>query len=52
MILFTDRLASFTALWQQAQRLNPDLGADWFDDLESDRAIARLEWDPRPRLIL
>jgi len=38
---YADNLASFTALWQQAQRLNPDLGADWLDDLESDRAIAR-----------
>jgi hypothetical protein len=39
---YADSLARFTALWQQAQRLNPDLGADWLDDLEPDLALARV----------
>jgi hypothetical protein len=39
---YADGLALFTALWRQARRLNPDLGIDWLDDLESDLAIARV----------
>jgi hypothetical protein len=34
-------LEIFTALWVEAQYLNPDLGADWLDDLEPALAIAR-----------
>jgi hypothetical protein len=34
-------LEIFTALWVEARHLNPDLGADWLDDLEPALAIAR-----------
>ncbi len=34
-------LEIFTALWIEAQHLNPDVGADWRDDLEPALAIAR-----------
>jgi hypothetical protein len=34
-------LEIFTALWIEAQQLNPDIGADWHDDLEPALAIAR-----------
>ena len=34
-------LEIFTALWIEAQQLNPDIGADWRDDLEPALAIAR-----------
>jgi len=34
-------LEIFTALWIEAQQLNPDIGADWCDDLEPALAIAR-----------
>ena len=34
-------LEIFTALWIEARHLNPDLGADWRDDLEPALAIAR-----------
>jgi hypothetical protein len=34
-------LGLFTALWIEAQHLNPDIGTDWQDDLEPTLAIAR-----------
>lgn len=34
-------LRRFAALWAEALLLNPDIGADWRDDLESDLAVAR-----------
>jgi hypothetical protein len=34
-------LEIFAALWAEARALNPELGADWLDDLAADRAVAR-----------
>ena len=38
---FDAALRRFAALWTHARHLNPELGADWEDDLEADRAVAR-----------
>lgn len=38
---YPEALRRFTALWAEALLLNPDIGADWRDDLESDLAVAR-----------
>ncbi|MGQ0702310.1 MAG: hypothetical protein ACT4PM_04165 [Gemmatimonadales bacterium] len=38
---FDRALQRFAALWVHAQTLNPELGADWAEDLAADRAIAR-----------
>ncbi|MFN2399796.1 MAG: hypothetical protein ABR543_14345 [Gemmatimonadaceae bacterium] len=34
-------LQRFAAMWAEARALNPDIGADWLEDLESDFAVAR-----------
>jgi hypothetical protein len=31
----------FLALWSEARLLNPELGADWLDDVQCDIAVAR-----------
>jgi hypothetical protein len=31
----------FLALWSEARHLNPDVGADWLDDVQCDVAVAR-----------
>lgn len=38
---YPDALRRFTALWAEALLLNPEIGADWLEDLESDLAVAR-----------
>ena len=38
---YEQALAVFATLWAQARALNPDLGADWREDLLPDLAIAR-----------
>ena len=38
---FEAALRRFAALWTHARHLNPELGADWEDDLEADCAVAR-----------
>ncbi|HEX9755971.1 MAG TPA: hypothetical protein VGA42_09710 [Gemmatimonadales bacterium] len=38
---FEAALRRFAALWNHARLVNPELGADWADDLAADRAIAR-----------
>lgn len=38
---YSEALAVFDALWEQARRLNPDLGTDWVSDIEPDIAVAR-----------
>ena len=38
---YEEALARFAALWAEACALNPELGADWREDLESDLAVAR-----------
>jgi len=44
-----ERAADIVAgLWQEALLLNPDLGADWLDDVQCDIAIART-LNARPR---
>ncbi len=38
---YAGALEIFTALWIEAQHLNPDIGADWREDLEPALAIAQ-----------
>lgn len=38
---FEVTLTRYAALWAHARRINPDLGADWADDLAADFAVAR-----------
>lgn len=40
-LTYQEALARFAALWAEACALNPDMGLDWLEDLEADRAIAR-----------
>lgn len=41
-LTFDDALKIFTALWNEARRLNPEFGADWREDLQADLAVARV----------
>ena len=38
---YSEALAIFESLWQEARTLNPDFPGDWQDDIASDLAIAR-----------
>ncbi len=38
---YEQALERFAALWAEARALNPDLGADWEEDLQADLAVAR-----------
>jgi hypothetical protein len=38
---YAQALARFTALWEEARTLRPDMGEDWEDDIQADIAIAR-----------
>ena len=38
---YHEALQRFTALWVEAQKLNPDFAEDWEEDIKSDLAIAR-----------
>ncbi len=38
---YPEALRRFAALWAEALLVNPDIGADWEDDLKSDLAVAR-----------
>ena len=38
---YSEALAIFEALWEEARSLNPDFPGDWRDDIDSDIAIAR-----------
>ncbi|MFN2431720.1 MAG: hypothetical protein ABR599_02670 [Gemmatimonadota bacterium] len=40
-LTYEQALALYTALWAEARAVNPDLGADWREDLEADLAVAR-----------
>ena len=40
-LTYVAALARFAALWAEARALNPDLGADWREDLVADLAVAR-----------
>lgn len=39
---YHDALEIFAALWERAQRLNPDFPSDWRDDIGPDLEIARV----------
>lgn len=45
---FEEALGVFASLWVEARELNPDLGADWLEDLEPDLAVARAVNGLRP----
>ena len=38
---YSEALAIFCALWNQAKALNPDFPSDWRSDLDADFAVAR-----------
>jgi hypothetical protein len=40
-LTYVEALARFTALWAEACIVNPDIGADWEEDLQADLAVAR-----------
>lgn len=40
-LTYEQALEQFTALWNEARALRPDLGQDWLEDLETDFAVAR-----------
>jgi len=40
-LTFADALTWYAALWAHARTLDPDVGAQWREDLEPDLAIAR-----------
>jgi hypothetical protein len=40
-LTYEEALRLFTALWMEARELNPDINADWREDLEPDLAVAR-----------
>ncbi len=40
-LTYEEALELFSALWEEARSLNPEIGEDWRADLEPDLAIAR-----------
>ncbi len=39
---YPEALARFTALWDQAQLLNPGIGKSWEEDIKADITLARI----------